>query len=159
MRFKHSPLFLLTLLWILFIWGHSLQPATVSSTESKAVLAVLQEVFSMPYIELTEHLLRKAAHFGEYAVLALFLVPSMRKIFGEFRLSFFSTLSAALFIPLVDETIQLFVEGRSGRVSDIWIDIGGFCTGSLIYLLAHGISHAYRKRRRIVGIRQPHPNK
>lgn len=109
----------------------------------------------MPYIALTEHILRKAAHFGEYAVLALLLVPSMRKIFGESRF-FFPALSAALLVPLIDETIQLFVEGRSGRVSDIWIDFGGFCTGSLIYLLGFGIYHhkkqtKYGKKLRLSG--------
>ena len=32
---------------------------------------------------------------------------------------------AALLCALADETIQLFVPGRSGQVKDIWIDFAG----------------------------------
>ena len=34
-------------------------------------------------------------------------------------------------IPFVDETIQLFVEGRSGQVSDVWLDLAGALCGLL----------------------------
>ena len=45
---------------------------------------------------------------------------------------------AALFVAFVDETIQLFVEGRSGQVSDIWIDIAGAALGIIITLAIIG---------------------
>jgi len=35
-------------------------------------------------------------------------------------------------IPLLDETIQLFVPGRSGQVGDIWIDCFGVVFGTLL---------------------------
>lgn len=34
-------------------------------------------------------------------------------------------------IPLADETFQLFTEGRSGQVGDVWLDISGLAAGSL----------------------------
>ena len=38
---------------------------------------------------------------------------------------------------LLDETIQLFAADRAGQIQDVWIDLGGFCTGVLICALIH----------------------
>ena len=40
--------------------------------------------------------------------------------------------TAVLFMPFVDETIQLFVEGRSGQISDVWLDMAGIVTGIMV---------------------------
>ena len=39
-------------------------------------------------------------------------------------------------VPFLDETIQLFTEGRSGQISDVWLDMAGALTGTLLYLAA-----------------------
>ena len=36
---------------------------------------------------------------------------------------------------LCDETIQLFVPGRSGQIADVWLDTAGCLTGALLTLL------------------------
>ncbi len=36
---------------------------------------------------------------------------------------------------LCDETIQLFVPGRSGQIADVWLDTAGYLTGTLLTLL------------------------
>ena len=36
---------------------------------------------------------------------------------------------------LCDETIQLFVPGRSGQITDVWLDTAGYLTGALLTLL------------------------
>lgn len=41
---------------------------------------------------------------------------------------------ALLAVPFADETIQLFVEGRSGQISDVWLDLAGALTGTMLYL-------------------------
>lgn len=35
-------------------------------------------------------------------------------------------------VPFVDETIQLFVAGRSGQISDVWLDMSGAAAGMAI---------------------------
>ena len=30
---------------------------------------------------------------------------------------------------MVDETIQIFVPGRSGEITDVWLDLAGFLVG------------------------------
>lgn len=44
---------------------------------------------------------------------------------------------------LCDETILLFVHGRSGQIADVWLDTAGYLTGALLTLL---IFHLCRKR-------------
>ena len=117
----------LSLLWLCVIFGHSLMPAEVSSSESLGVLAWLIKIF--PW--LTHHLLRKLAHFSAFAILGGLLTGAMRPEKLPIQ-----PVKFAFFAAFVDETIQLFVEGRSGQISDMWIDLSGAVCGALIaYLL------------------------
>ncbi len=129
---RRAGLWLLTgagLLWIGFIWGHSLVPAVNSSQESGAVLAVLEGVFrrlGLPGV-LNDHLVRKAAHFTEYLILGVLGTSALWGWAGRRGLILLPTVS--LLVPLMDETIQLFVPGRSGEIADVWLDILGFGVG------------------------------
>ena len=58
----------LLLAWIIFIFCRSLKPADVSTSESQRVLDLLQRL--CPF-KLSMHLVRKLAHFTEFAVLGL----------------------------------------------------------------------------------------
>ena len=119
----------LTAVWLLVIWGHSLLPADMSRAESGRLFALLQAW--LPW--LTHHLLRKAAHFTEYAVLgALIFGAFPRRGHTAVALTAFSGFLAAF----VDETIQLFAPGRSGQISDVWLDFAGFALAQLILRLA-----------------------
>ena len=104
----------LCVLWLAVVFGHSLLPAELSKAESGGLLARLTT--GMPF--LTDHLLRKFAHFSEFGLLGLLLAQCLRAGFARPAL-------AALLCALADETIQLFVPGRSGQVKDIWIDFAG----------------------------------
>ena len=102
-------------LWIIFIWGQSCMPPTVSEGESGAVFKFLQSLF--PF--LTHYLVRKLAHFTEYMILG-----------GIVRFSHTAIHSAVFceFIAFFDETIQIF-SGRGAAVADIWIDFMGALLG------------------------------
>ena len=72
---KKTILTVLLVLMLLFIWGHSMVPAEASAAESGRVGALLT-----PFLELfvgkgnvTDHLVRKLAHFSEYAALGVLL--------------------------------------------------------------------------------------
>ena len=60
--------------WLLVIWGHSCLPAAQSGAESGALLAVVQDL--LPWM--TDHVLRKCAHFAEYAVLGALTAAALR---------------------------------------------------------------------------------
>lgn len=106
-------------------------------------LSALLEALCLPPF-LTETLVRKGAHMAEYLVLAALLTGSLRNRDRTGRGLCAGVLSASLFCALIDETIQLFVEGRAGKVSDIWVDLGGAALG-LLLALAAGV--LWRKKR------------
>ena len=49
-------------------------------------------------------------------------------------------------VPFLDETIQLFTEGRSGQISDVWLDMSGAAVGMAI---AAGVMCCLRKKRTV----------
>lgn len=129
---------ILILLYLCFIYGNSLTPAVISSKESGYFLIKIQNFLAEAGIDarwLTEHLVRKAAHFTEYAGLGFLLAMNtgagMAPVFSSTKI-LKANVTAALFMPFIDETIQLFVEGRSGQISDVWLDMAGIFTGIIV---------------------------
>lgn len=116
---------LLTLLWLGLIFLHSSMPIDVSYAESGGLLAVVQTV--LPWM--THTLLRKLGHFLGFFVLGIFMTGTFRRA-SHFIL--LKPLAFTLLTALCDETLQLFVSGRSGRIADIWLDFSGAVCGILI---------------------------
>lgn len=110
--------------WLLVIWGQSCMPAT----QSGALLTVVQRL--LPWM--TDHVLRKCAHFAEYAVLGALTAAALRT--GA-HFSWPAALLPGTLAALCDETIQLFVPSRSGQIADVWLDTAGYLTGALLTLL------------------------
>jgi len=135
MKRKKIILGVLIAVWICLIWGHSMQTATVSESESGKFLEILGKVF--PFLLSSDwgmFIVRKSAHFMEYFILGILLCME----FSTYLYGFLNRISipvlTGLFIAFVDETIQLFVPGRSGEVRDMWIDFAGVALGTLIVL-------------------------
>lgn len=58
--------------------------------------------------------------------------------------------TAAFCLPFIDETIQLFVEGRSGQITDVWLDMAGIYMGIMITgCLVKIVRTALEKNRKI----------
>lgn len=122
---------LLIVLNLAFIWGNSMQSARVSSGISMGLLGRLP-VFLAMFGELAEFILRKLAHFSEFACLGLLLARAS-VLAGERGLHRFSMpLLLGTLAACVDETIQMFVEGRDSSLRDVWIDTAGVVTGILV---------------------------
>ena len=138
-------------LMVCFIWGNSLEPASASGALSDNVLAFLQECLAgigLPYEWLTDHIVRKCAHFSEYMVLGLIGMQAFTPHRGA-RCRAAVVLTAALLVavPSCDETIQLFVDGRSGQVSDVLLDCCGAATGVVLTLLGHVLLMRHRAKK------------
>lgn len=133
----------LMLLWIGVIWGHSMQPASSSVAESSAALGWLTSLLdgSSVSLAITEHILRKSAHFVEYLILGLLTRPALRSLSWNRPANL---LLAGILIPLLDETIQLFRPGRSGQISDVWLDFAGYACGVLLSMIFREILRRYR---------------
>ncbi len=125
---------------IAFIFSNSLQIAAVSTGSSGRVLTLLRGILQRmghPALaqRLTMHFVRKLAHFCEYLLEGFLLMLCMR-VYSRHPLRHISVpvLGGAL-TALTDETIQLFVPGRSSQVTDVWLDLIGVLTGLLAALV------------------------
>ena len=125
---------------IWFIFSNSMAVADVSSVSSGRVLQLLQAVLrrlGMPGLaqRLTMHLVRKLAHFCEYLLEGFLLMLCMR-VYSRHPLRHITVpMLAGVLTALTDETIQLFSEGRSSQVTDVWLDSAGVLAGILIALV------------------------
>ncbi|WP_097006871.1 VanZ family protein [Lacrimispora amygdalina] len=125
-------------LYILFIYSNSLKTADLSSADSGHVLELVKNLFTSAGMEnrwLTEHIIRKAGHFTEYTLLGMILYQCVKLYDFDMEKRLFIHEAAGFLIPFIDETIQLFVSGRSGQISDVWLDFSGVAAGTMIAAL------------------------
>ncbi|MEE0953475.1 MAG: VanZ family protein [Ruminococcus sp.] len=141
-------IFVLTALMLLFCWVHSCFPASVSSQESNSFYRVFYWFFGLFGAGqiVTQHIVRKLAHFSEFAAVGGLLL-SCAYCFDRRRPQRYAVqvLFAGLSAALIDETIQLFIEGRAGMIADVWIDLAGVVTGALLLLAFYAV---YRRTKR-----------
>ena len=121
-----------------------MQIGVVSEGASGRVLRLVQRVLTrlgMPGLasHITMHFIRKLAHFCEYALEGFLLMLCLRVYTRHFFKHVSWPMLGGLLTALTDETIQLFVPGRSGQVTDIWIDFSGVMTGLLVGLILLGL--------------------
>lgn len=117
--------------WTLVIWGHSLLPASQSSAESGQVLALLEPLLRLTGLapELWHTVIRKCAHMAEFAVLGGLWSGTPGTGPVRLRDRLLTIGFACMATALLDETIQLFRPGRSGQISDVWVDLCGAAIG------------------------------
>lgn len=120
-----------TCLMALLIWGNSLVPGSGSGSLSLTVMEAIRGFLhgvGLPYEWVTNFVVRKCAHFSEYMVLGILATHAFDVLLP--------TAVFLLLIPSIDETIQLFVPGRAGMITDVMIDCCGAATGVVLrYLL------------------------
>ena len=125
---------------IVFIFSNSLQIADVSEGASGRVLGILQGILrhlGLPGAadRLTMHIVRKLAHFCEYTLEGFLLMLCMR-VYSRHPLRHITVpMLGGVLTALTDETIQLFSEGRSGQVTDVWLDSAGVLAGILVAIV------------------------
>ena len=121
---------------IVFIFSNSMQIADVSSVASGRALTLMRKVFTrlgMPGIasRLTDHIVRKMAHFCEYMLEGFLLTLCLRVCTRRFVRHISWPILGGLLTALTDETIQMFSDGRSSQITDVWLDFSGVLTGIL----------------------------
>ena len=118
-----------------FIWGNSLLPGEISGRISDGVKALLAFLLpgEVPGVTTGGGLLRKIAHFTEFAALGASLVWR----FGMLEKRKSNALVCGFLAACVDETIQLFVPDRGPAIRDVLIDTCGVAAGMGLVLLAH----------------------
>ena len=125
---------------LLFIWGNSLLPATVSAAISGWLHSILTAFFpGNGNGSGGDGLLRKLAHFTEFALLGAVLFRLLRNREERMTAAWLLSLGCGFFTACVDELLQHFSPGRAPQFGDVCIDTAGVLTGTLLYLAAHFI--------------------
>ena len=124
---------------IAFIFSNSMKIASVSTVSSGRVLTLLQAVLRRlghPALaqRLTDHIVRKLAHFCEYALEGFLLTLCLRVYTRHFFVHISWPILGGLLTALTDETIQMFSDGRSSQLTDVWLDFSGAMAGILVGL-------------------------
>lgn len=120
---------------LIFIWGNSLMPASASSAFSNWVRSVIAWFFGGGGSEgaaIGEGPLRKIAHMTEFAALGAEALLWQRH---RVRQALPAVFLGGVTVAVIDETLQLFSEGRASQVVDVWIDTAGFACGVAVVLL------------------------
>lgn len=142
---------LLTAGLIAFAFIHSSMNADESGEESAATMVFLQNILDALgiKIELTDHIVRKLAHFTEYTAIGIMLMNTAYA-FNKSRpyIYYPHILFAGLFTAVIDEAIQLNVPGRAGMITDALLDFSGVVTGTVVMLIILTIYKAVRRKRR-----------
>ncbi len=123
-----------------FIWGNSLLPGGISGAISDWVKKFLDALIPGEDDSPSgSGLLRKFAHFTEFAALGFLLSWRLGMLQKRRRFAFFWGAAAAC----VDETIQIFVPDRGPGLKDVAID----CCGVLAGMMVLHLGHTYYKKK------------
>ena len=117
-----------------FIWLNSLQVGIISAKMSGSVTEGLNTLLGKFIDEfyISGYVVRKLAHFLEFAVLGLLFCINFCYVFDikktdtqKRRSLLWLALPCSVTVAGIDECIQLFVEGRGGSFTDVLIDSSG----------------------------------
>ena len=136
--------FTLLICCLIFIWGNSLLPGEISGAISDEVKEILEALFPGGETSPSESsfLVRKAAHFTEFAALGMCL-GWLFAMLSRGKLPPFLLGAAA---ACVDETIQLFVPDRVSSPRDVFIDSCGVLAGLILLHFGHDCYRRWKTR-------------
>lgn len=111
---------------LLFILANSVFSPAASSRASgfftRILAPLLERIVGKGNV--TEHLVRKLAHFAEFAFYGLWLALWMK---SDGKKAVYALL-AGFVTAFLDETVQMFT-GRGPSIKDVWIDLFGIAAG------------------------------
>lgn len=132
-----------------YIIYHACLNGADSSQASQGVVEVSEDVVNTVkpgtvteanYNEFATFIRKAFGHFGLFSIsgflssLSIFLLINPAKN-SKYYMPIVISLEFGLLMGLITETIQLGVDGRSGELTDVLIDFGGYLLGFLLILL------------------------
>ena len=94
---------------------------------------LLSDLFGAGKLMVSDHMVRKTAHFLEYFVLSFLLFKAYLNT-EKLAKTFYLTTITSVAYAISDEIHQYFIPGRAMKVTDVLIDTGGILLAALILL-------------------------
>ena len=144
---------IITLVVMAFIFVHSAMSGDASSSESRFFAEILSSITGISF-QVAHFIVRKAAHFTEFAILGICLNVNFNDYKSQneliktgktpaknalMRHSRFASWIMGTLYACTDEFHQLFVEGRSCEFRDVCIDSAGVILGIAIVTIVNTI--------------------
>ena len=129
---------LLIALTLAFIWSNSLDSKAESGAKSRTILGWVRPflAFFLGEQQITNHLIRKLAHFVEFFALGAESC-CFAALLGPKRRQWTAVTVFGLAVAAIDETIQIFTN-RGPSLKDVGLDFCGFAAGLVcIFLFLH----------------------
>ena len=148
-KYKKILAFILMVLWMGVIFSFSAKVATQSSAQSTGVVEVIKGILEKIFPntksidiekwEVFETILRKFAHGFIFFILGI--LSSNFIIRCNFKHKIIISGTICLLYAISDEIHQLFVEGRSGQISDVLVDFTGSIVGICLFFVVINCLH------------------
>ena len=123
----------LLILWMLFIFIMSSFNGIMSSNQSGSIAVLIYNLFDISDTEKVSFIVRKCAHVSEFFILGILVINLISKY--NVKYSYLISFIVCVLYASSDEFHQLFVPGRSGQVTDVFIDMIGVVLGLLLVFL------------------------
>ncbi|MCL2088573.1 MAG: VanZ family protein [Oscillospiraceae bacterium] len=131
----------LSILCVVFIFSNSLASGDDSGSQSDTALRIIQDIISRAGISpalVSSYAVRKFAHFFQFLTLGLLASYTAKLWYGSLKSRVFMLSFFGIFIPVADEFIQIFIDGRVSSVEDIALDACGYFAGMAAVLVICG---------------------
>lgn len=158
----------LIIFWMYAIFGFSSENGKQSQSLSDKITIKVVQILEPDYksldaksqqqiFEKVSFFVRKTGHFGEYGILGL-LVLGFLLTFENIRTmkkAVLKMISAAVLICMLyaatDEFHQGFVDGRSPKITDVFIDTAGAFAGSVFLMVIWFFVSRNRRQNELMG--------
>lgn len=121
----------------------AIESSGLSSNITEKILSIMQDLFYIQqdttigsvFFHIIEIIIRKAAHITEYAILSITIAYALYA-YGRrrWKLILWSEVVSIIY-AITDEFHQLFIPGRSGQITDVFIDGCGAFIGCFIFII------------------------
>ena len=147
-------LFIIT--WMIVIFLFSAADAEKSDQQSDEVIIKTAETIKQEKLTPKEKetliskyivLVRKSAHFFLYFVLAILVYVLIHDKYDTTLKTFLLTLIVCLLYAISDEIHQLFSNGRTARLFDVFIDCSGAVLAEMILTIFYYLKNKIRQRK------------
>ena len=125
--------------------GSTSQKLTEAITRDIKAIQELNKDEKAKVIDQIENIIRKIAHFSLYALVGFLLMSLLITYNINEKNKIISTVTIGAIYAISDEFHQSFISGRSGQVSDVFLDTLGVSVGGLFILLIIKTVKKFRK--------------
>jgi hypothetical protein len=129
---------------LLFIWSNSLESVAVSASKSERAGRIIEMLIGD---KIDQHILRKTAHFLEFALLGCELMTFLVLLEKIKIQSIVNILFLGWAAATVDESLQV-LSSRGSSVMDVLLDVSGCLGGIAITIVVFCLVRLIKKQKR-----------